>query len=43
LGSLLRTNSPSATWRLACFLCAAIQVLGGVLAWALQGMAQGSP
>jgi len=34
-------NNPRATCRLACFFLAAVQALGGALAWALTGMIQG--
>jgi len=36
----MRADNPSATWRLACFLCAAVQAPSDALAWALLGMAQ---
>jgi hypothetical protein len=40
LCAVLRVNNPSATWRLAYFLCAEVQAPGGALAWALPGIAQ---
>jgi len=43
LGSLLRTDSPSATWRSTCFIFAAVQALGDALVWAMPGMAQDYP
>ena len=36
---LLRADSPSATWRLACFLCTAVQAPDGALTWTLPGLA----